>query len=803
MGPSFVMRRNSLILLGFLVALLVPAVPAGAKTAVPHAPATVVVRAGVHRDFERLVFDWPRAASYSLKQSGTQVTIEFAAAGQADLRPADKVHLKIVRDLSFHAAANGHLVVTFQTGAHGRASSFRDGRSVVVDIRAAKTKEPPSREAKAPALPPQKPATPEAAPKIVEASATPPKAIPNPPAGNQPATPAPASTAASTAETANQPAAAPAAPSATPPPLEAPPAAAPAPAKPASMPVIGEGSQLVASLDPHVVARAVVWQRAGYGYIVFDRKFTLTPDALAAGQPPALVDLEPLELANASGFRFLTPPSVDVRATRVGTVWQIYMSKQHLDVPVSTALVAQPDFALGARFLLPLPDAPTPIRMTDPVVGDDLILVPLRLTEAFTVARRMADFLVLPAAQGLVIKPLNDKLWVRAVSDGIEISAPNGLHISSAADTGASQESAQKQRAAAAGKSLFDFAGWKGRPGETFTEIRQRLQQTVVDVPESERNRARLDLARFYFANGNGAEARALLHYLAILVPDLLTHADFMALYGASEILAWRPADGLADFDNPQLAGQPEIELWSAVAHADLRDWKRAEGEFSDTQNLLGGYPEPFYSRFSILSVESALAVGKWREAKDWLDRLENGNHRSVIDPEIEYLHGVIDSKDNRLDSAEELWQEVTHSNDRLYAVRAELALIDLAVAEGRMTPKKAADRLESLRFAWRGDDLEFDILRRLGDFYIKAHDIKQGLNTLDQAVRLYPKSPQVPAVQAEMSKVFTGVFLDNLAPDLSAVDAFTLYHKFHGLMPEGADGAAIIRNLAERLVSI
>ncbi len=243
---------------------------------------------------------------------------------------------------------------------------------------------------------------------------------------------------------------------------------------------------------------------------------------------------------NCSIFRkpaataFALPADADLRATRDKTGWQIFVSRQHPDVPVTASLVAQPDFALGARFLLPLADAPAPVRLTDPVIGDDLIVLPLEQTQAFSVARRMADFEIFPAAQGMVIKPLNDKLIVRDVTDGVEITAEGGLRISSSVDTGASQESSQRAKAAAAGKSMFDFGGWHGKPEETFTETRQRLQQTVVDVPESERNRARLEFARFYFANGNGEEAAALLTYLAKLVPDLVAHADFRALDGAS-----------------------------------------------------------------------------------------------------------------------------------------------------------------------------------------------------------------------------------------------------------------------------
>jgi tetratricopeptide (TPR) repeat protein len=844
MRPKFL---SSAVLLASL-ALAVPAHAAENAAPTPAPAPAIVVRGGAHADFERLVFDWPHAPAYSMHRDGNLVTVKFAAAGKANFRQALIAHLTHAGDFSTTTDKDGNLVATFTVAANTILQSFTSGNSVVIDIRNVSAAAPVASTVKKSEPKPQatiaKAAAPAVATQKVQVAATPAKTAPTPtekpavpataivattpaPAGPTPAdTPNPppieapvSTTAASAATTSATPAAANSTPAT--PPVSAPATAMPStprqtaaaqtsatPAATASsiktkLPDIGTGSQLVATLDPHAASRAAIFERGGYGYIVFDRKFTLTLDMLTAGQPAPMVALEALDMPKASGYRFPLPPDVEMHANRDGTAWQIFLSKDHTDLPVSTALVPQPDFALGARFLLPLPDAPDPVRMTDPVVGDNLILVPLSQTEAFSVARHMADFDVLPAAQGLVIKPLNDKLVVHVVSDGLEISAEGGLHLSREADTGASQQSPQKARAAAAGKSMFDFAVWRGKPNETFTETRQRLQQIIVDVPDAERNRARLELARFYFANGNGEEALGLLRYLVSMVPDLTMHADFLALYGASKILAYQPADGIPDFDNPVLIGQPEIELWQAIAAAELRDWKTAEEKFSITESILAGYPEPFYSRFSVLAVESAIAAGKDREGKDWLDRLENNPHRVEIDPAIKYLHGVVHSKEGRVQAAEDLWNEVKSSDDRLYRIRAELALIDLGVATGTLTPAKAADKLESLRFGWRGDDLEFDILHRLGQFYIQAKNIKEGLNVLDHAVKLYPKSPMVPQIHTEMSGVFRDVFLNNDQSDLSAVDALTLYQQFRDLMPTGADGDAVMRNLAERLVSI
>jgi hypothetical protein len=561
---------------------------------------------------------------------------------------------------------------------------------------------------------------------------------------------------------------------------------------------------LVASLDPHTGLRAAVWARANYGYIVFDKKITLSAETLSAGLPASLIPLQVLDLPNASGFRFPITDTTEIHATREGTTWKIFFVKQQPDIPVSATLIAQPDFALGPRYMLPLPDAPDPVHMVDPVVGDDLIIVPLNQTQSFSVSRRMADFQIWPAAQGMVIKPLTDKIIVRSVLDGVEITSDAGLHLSSAVDTGATQQSAQKARAAAAGKSLFDFALWRGKPDETFTDARRRMQQTIVDVPDRERVRARLELARFYFARGYGPEAVGLLNYLAKEVPDLNAHADFLALTGAAKILSNRPDEGLKDLDTANLPDQPEVKLWRGVANAELRNWPDAEDNFANSEALLVGYPEPFYSRFFILAVEAATAVGNDREAADWLDALQASPHDPDVDIKIEYLHGALHAKSGRAQSAATAWKRVAGSGDHLYKVRAELALIDLGVANLSLTPAQAADRLEALRFGWRGDDLEVDILHRLGQFYIKAKNVKAGLGALAQATQLYPKSPMTPKIQEEMTQTFRDVFLGELGKKLSPVEALTLYQQYRNtLMPSGDDGIAVTRNLAERLAAI
>jgi hypothetical protein len=795
------MRKNF-----FLPALLAVAVLGGpsayAETApvqpAPVQPAPVVavpvaivsVRAASHEDFDRIVFDWPKGVKFQLRRDGTKALIVFEAAANIKIPSTIRTSLMRAHDLAVQSNEENRVVVSFAVNADATLKAFANEASVVIDIQG-------------------KPPKAEAAKSKVVATAEPQVLVPAPAASLAPAAGGPEpqeafKSPAAPASSAPVPSAAP-----SPPPVVA---AAPTPApetataRASKSPVfnfaLSDEPLLVATLDPHTKMRAAIYLRANVGYVVFDKKLTLSPAALENGIP-ALIDLQAFDLPKNSGYRFAAPPNSTLYATMDDTAWKIYLSKKQQTPLVTTSLVAQPDFALGARFLLPLPDGPDPIRMADPVVGDDLVLVPLAQSEAFNIERRMPDFVLLPAAQGLVIKPLTDKVTVRAVSDGIEITAEGGLLLSRATDTGASQQSASKTKATAAGKSLFDFATWGGKPGETFTQTRQRLQQTIIDVPEAERNRARLELARFYFTKGEGEEAASLLESLAKQVPDLRAHRDFMVLLGAAKVLAYRSEDGLGDLTSSSVSDQPEVVLWQAVALAQMREWKQAEEKFSTKQSFLTGYPEPFFSRFFVLAVESALAADQVHEAADWLNFVSASPHAEAIEPALAFLRGAVNAKAGRAEAAEDAWKEARSSNDRLYKVRAELSLIDLGVSNGSLTPAQAADRLEALRFGWRGDDLEVDILRRLGQFYIQAKNVKSGINALSQAATLYPSSPLTPGIRSEITATLREAIIGNMSKKLSPLDTLTLYHQYRDLLPSGKEGNDTMLSLSERLVAV
>lgn len=815
-----------------------------AGTATSSAPLSVplpalVMRTGEHPSFDRVVFDGPMGMGYKLSREGDRVTLAFSKAAKVvfarDILPRAQ-HFHITQG----ADGGSPLVVQFSVAPKATLKDFMSGTSIVVDVFGGVV--PASTQEPARAVKEQKESEGQkkeqntvaeaqkeaASPSQISPTPLPPKGA-EPPVKVAPPVPSPvkaASEAPAPALAPAEPVSSPAAAPSFPPDTVAPtPQAAPVhpidtavtnlPSEPQPFvaPVIQIDPKVltkiheilaetdprpVAVFDPKVQVGAAIFVRGGYVTILFDRK--LTGDSLLLSPPPRL-ELEPLVLPRNTGFRIAVPEGVGVRSTRKGTAWEVYLTTASTPPALSTGFIAQPEFALGARLLVSTPDPPPPVFFPDPVVGDDLIVLPLREPGAFSIGRQLADFNVIPAAQGLVIKPWHNRVVARVVPDGVEITAEGGLKLSPPEDTGVVSPGGQTGEKAY--KPLFDFEHWRGRAGNSFTQTRQALMQTVIDVKEDERILARLDLARFYFAQGDGREALAILAVIQKSLPEIESQPDFLAVRGGAYVLAGNAQAALDDLNNPALAGQPEVILWKAVASANLRDWPAAFDGFNTSWTMLSDYIEPFRSRFSILAMESAVATGHDDKVAQWIAEFEKRGYVSAVEPALLYLKGVMFSKGGRADMAEKMWRRVVKGGDRLYKIRAELALIDLGVATKSLTPKQAVDRLEGLRFAWRSDDLELDILTRLGWFYMDTKDFRKGFEVLTEALRLFPQAPTATRLRADMTRTFHDLYMTDLGKTLSPIDALTLFTEYKELLPSGEDGNDVRKNLAERLIDI
>ncbi|MGR0183638.1 tetratricopeptide repeat protein [Azospirillum aestuarii] len=762
----------------------------------------VTVSAADTPEQSRLSFTWPEGANYTLRRDGASATLLFDRNGTADLAPVAKATLRNIQNVEQFRQANGALAVTFAVPQDAEVKDSKSGRSVVIDVQNPGTRAGLPTSDAANAVPPRgaTATTTTVRPPAADAAAPPPATLP-PAAAKPVASPPPAKEVA----------------------------AAPAPAKPEAAkpdPAKAEPQGPTLVFDAGGPASIAVYPRAGHLYIVFDKPLPIGAGKAIGPASGTVGAIEPVPATGGSAFRTRIGPLVWPKIERQGTSWKITPTSRLTGTPpFELKIDPEPDFLLGARLLVRAADAATVVTLSDPDVGDRLQVVPLPVPgNAIPESHRYADLELLPSYQGVVVRPIADAITVRPVKEGVEVTAAGGLHLSPMADAGSRPATAQTAslppkpspggasntltpptdpKPVPSGRRLFDLPAWKKGDLDHYTEARQNLQLNIVNAPDSERPRAQLDLARFYLANGFGQEAIGMMDVLQEAQPDLEGWPEFRALRGAARFLAGNTDAAAEDFAHPNLANNGEAALWRAAIAADRNDWPAAHAGFKAAAPILNSYPDPILTKLATRAAEAALKTGDAPFAKRLLDRIvERGGTDAEERPDVQYLRGLYFAQTNEPERALEQLTASYSSLDRYYRAKAGLALVNLQLAEGRMSPPAAAERLAGLTFTWRGDELEMQIRQRMGEVLIAAGQYADGFNAMKETAALVADTPRAEEITREMSRIFADLYKDG-AQKLPTIEALQLYDQFRELTPVGEAGDEVIRQLAERLISV
>lgn len=758
------------------------AAPAPAPAAEPAGPPTDLnVRGGEHTGFNRLVFDWPKPVGYSVDQVGSQAVISFDRPANVNV-----IALKaaLPTDVAFAGTrpAGKGTAILLTMPPELRLRHFTSGPRVAVDIVRPAGSPPPPRAAGAVA-PPLAPA---------------PGAEEQPPA-LQPLVPAAKSAAA-------QPAA-PASPVAKP---GQPPAAAPAPA-PAPAETGGEekAARKVVSLGVPFdqPTGAAAFRRAGWLWLVFDRRTEVDTKLLKRLGGDVLMHVEQVPAPKGgTALRLLTRPGFNPTIRKEGQLWVFDLAEQPLAPKQPLEVKPQFDFEDRGRLTVAVADAAAqPVLVRDPEVGDMMQVVPVSPIAAGIRGERENPAFEMPAtAQGVVVIPRADGVRAESSRAGVEISMPGGLWLSRdvPAAAGAGPEAAVS--AASTPSGPLEIARWLRGGADKFVPEHQKLMNRLGYVKPDEKNAQRLEIARHYLANGMPAEALGVLRVMATFDPTVVDTAPFRAVRGAANFLMLRDGEAIEDLSHASLTQDPAAGLWLAAARA------RAEPEPQRHALILRlapeeikGYPARLRMAIGRPAVMSVTAAGDAKAAQRIVDAL-GGNGLSRADRgTIAYLAGHAYEAQKQVESAIGKYREAEEGEsrpDRAYAARAR---IELQLRRNQITQTEAIRQLERLRFAWRGEDFEYRLLKRLGELLIANGQYGDGLRMLRSIVGNFGENPDVPTVMAMMSDAFNKLYLDGGADKLSPIAAIGLYDEFQELTPSGAKGDEMIRKLADRLAAV
>lgn len=782
------------------------------------------VRSGAYQNFTRLVFDWPRNVSYAVFPGAGKLGVRFEAQVRPDLSAIERFAPPWVKNASWRLDGRG-TIIEFETDAASGFHDFRDGNKIVVDVLAPKTDaeayHPPGT---AKPVPTTLTATPPAAtPPVKMSAATPAKPFAaavssaqaaaiaataqkladanKPPVPAKPAAP-PTATPPATTPTATTPSTTPAQPTAATPAANT---ATPATADPTQAAVADANGQLtrsgaVLTFNGAANRGSAVFIRGLTAWIVLQGAPPLDAVKLktALGNFPVAVDASSAD--GVSVLRITLSQQEQIGAHADGSNLKVVIAPQVTESPIAIGFARNQDDATHSSLSTLLPGATHPVTVTDPVAGDELILVPAAVGRAMIAPHDFAEFGVLKTASGLVLAPHIDDLSVSIDRTRVTVTHAGGLALTP--PTMPVADSPAALTAHGNGPSFLDFASWSKFQGGSFLATERRLRAATAKLKLEEANHARLVLARFYLANGFSAEALGLINLMQSLNPALQSDQQLQTMRAAANYMMGRYRDAHNDIAGTAFDADRHAAYWRGLIEAALENWDEAHVELDRAEPVLNQYLPEWQARQRIAKAQAALGLGHLEVADSAVARLPDNLPRSVqLEAELE--HARLLAAESRGREAGAMFDAAEHSGDERISAEAIYYRIDAAVKAGVMTDAAAIDALERLRFRWRGDVLELKTLRKLASLYFAKQSWREGLHTLRIAAQSFPNDDMARKAQDDMRDAFAALFIKGKADKIPPVQALSIFYDFIDLTPIGPDGDEMIRRMSERLVAV
>jgi hypothetical protein len=560
--------------------------------------------------------------------------------------------------------------------------------------------------------------------------------------------------------------------------------------------MIGSGLQL--DFEFQAPAASTVFRRGDSIYALFATKADFDIGRVPSGK--LLTRIERVSGDGVSGVRIVAPPEVNAIPSAMGGKWRITLSPGRSTVARNIVIDRERALDGTSRVKAIVPDGVATGIFTDPEVGDTILLgLSLGPVSALQSQRSFLEATLPETFQGLAAIPRTEDFELRRAVDGFVLVRPQGMALSGLSEEDASGENLTTPPGYVNSKS------WKqGAKADFITNLNKLRRNAAAELGGTGITiGARLDLARFYMGWELASEAAGVLRQVRSDVPVVSEFPDLIALEGIATLMTGNSKDAYTKLSDPNLANDPASQLWAGLAAYQNGNLGEARLRFERGESALKLFEPDIRARFAIANGEAAMDLGDFALANNQAVKAQSDAQEPNTQLNAALLAARSMASLGRTNEALFALTKLATASDKEVASRAAFAKTDSALSEGKINTIEAIRTLDGLRFAWRGDDLELDVLRRLGDLYIEAGDVRTGLTTMASAMSMRPELPAARRLRAELGDQFKRLFLEGGADGMDAVQALALFYDFRNLAPIGPDGDRMVRGLADRLVAL
>jgi len=540
-------------------------------------------------------------------------------------------------------------------------------------------------------------------------------------------------------------------------------------------------------------ARAAAFRRGEAFYILFDSKALLDIADLPRGGR-FYRDLTPIRGEGVVGLRFSVAPEMQISAVSDDKDWTFLIGQaaERDRAAAKIADLGQERVRSGFVKLSADFGRPGVVRwIEDPEIGDRFAAALLEGPVIGVDARRInLEAALLPAAHGAVVEARADGVGARFEGGVLVISRGLGLVSGVPAETPLEVTDPPPLRPVGSGDARATLA--------------RLTKDAAVELGQVDGEpRAHLLLAQHLLALELAPEALGILRSAAKVAPEIVNDKQYRLLRGAANAMLNRIAEARGDLEFGGLAQDPSASLWRGYVAARSHVWSQARRDLELGRDALFGQPKAWRIRMRLALAEAALELGDFVAADaalaEALGEIEGGDMRE----QARFLQARLSAARGEFEAAALLFDELSksRSNERV-AVASALEAIKTRRLMGAVEPN-AVEELELLRFRWRGDELETEIITALGHAYADQKRWRDALSVMHANAARFPRTRAGRNTRQDLAALFEQLYLEGAADDLPPIQALALFYEFKDLTPVGARGDLMIRRLAQRLAAL
>lgn len=563
------------------------------------------------------------------------------------------------------------------------------------------------------------------------------------------------------------------------------------------------GQSISLSFPWNIPVGLAVFRRGDYLWIIFDHSQNINVDELAASAAPLVDELIQIPNYQALILRLKPKEGTYYTVRKEGLLWVVDLLKKPFPDEEHRYLQAftQYDSRKQPYLFVPVSNTGNIVSTLDPEIGDTLIAAPsLDIGVGMEHPYTYPDLDILDSYQGIVIVSKTNDIVVSRATTGLSIQGYNrGLNISH------NLEILKRQAMLSQDDSeLSPLTGASNAAlmNKSFVEAEEQLRGDIAAAPEEQKNKARLELAKYYVMRGLGTNALTIINQIKETGAPEAASERLYGLSGVANFLANRYEQAVEDFSYGRLPTLNEAIFWRTLSEAAVEYKDEYSGILLSFISLIRDYPDEIKDRIALVGARIALNAGDDLSTQNFIDILKNSRHPERLIPAIHYLTGKKLVLQGSPMSAVNEYKRILPMDSLKYTSLARKEIVELGLKLNLFPLDKAISEFERLRYAWGERSFKLELLDGLADMYIRKKDFANALRTL-QELKNYAGYEDKPAVEDRMVRLFEDIYIRNEADNLSALKSLALYHDYEWLAPKSARYNTIVQKLSDRLVAV